>query len=519
MARFTRTNTPLFEPVVALLLGILAGSLPDRPGDFRLAAGLFTALLAAVILLKFIGFPRIGSWRRIGMWIGFYSLGIVLILLHRPDPTAVETLHGSRGEWMARVESLPELRGKWHRAEATLLCYRENPTASWTPLGFPRIRLYASRSDTTGPQLRTGDLLRFRGRLYATSDTVAYDRYMLRTRSLVGRCFAYRVTLLERDPTWQTRIELFRRELGERLRRGSTDSTGSTTALLQALTLGQTSGLDPDLRTRYARTGLAHLLAVSGLHVGIIFVLLNLLFGWIRLFRNGCVLSGALVIAALCGYALLTGLSPSVVRAVVMFSLLQIGLMLSRSTNSLNTLCAAALLLLLWNPYLLYHIGFQLSFAATASIITLYPPLARRWMPRRLIPRWLWSLTLVSLTAQLGVFPLILYHFGQIQPGGLLLNPVVWFTVPTLIVGSVVYLASGWSWLAAAIHAVAGWQNRLVERCASAPWIAWDGIEISVWSCIALYLPVWALMWWLNRSDGSRPLPYSSDFATARRDA
>ena len=71
MARFTRTNTPLFEPVVALLLGILAGSLPDRPDDFRLAAGLFGLLLAIVIGLKYTLFPRIGSWRRIGMRIGF----------------------------------------------------------------------------------------------------------------------------------------------------------------------------------------------------------------------------------------------------------------------------------------------------------------------------------------------------------------------------------------------------------------------------------------------------------------
>ncbi len=518
MARFTRTDTPLLEPVLVLLLGILVGSQPERPGDFRLAAGLFGLLLAIVIGLKYTLFSRIGNWRRIGMWIGFYALGIVLVLLHRPDPTPVQALHGSRGEWMARIESSPEHRGRWYRSEATLFCYADSLSGDWIPLGDPRIRLYISVSDPIGEPPRIGDLLRFRGRLYASSDTVAYDRYMLRTRSLVGRCFAYRTTLLDHAPTWRGRIESFRQRLGERLNTGSTDSTGGTTALLQALTLGRTSGLDPELRARYARTGLAHLLSVSGLHVGIIFLILNLLFGWIRLFRNGCVASGLLVIAALFGYALLTGLSPSVVRAVVMFSLLQIGLMLSRSTNSLNTLCAAALVLLLWNPYLLYHIGFQLSFAATAAIVTLYPPLARRWMPRWPVLRWLWSLTLVGLTAQLGVFPLILYHFGQIQPGGLLLNPIVWFTVPTLIVGSVVYLASGWSWLAVFLHTVAGWQNRLVEQWAAAPWIAWEELEISVWSCIALYLPVIVLIRWLNRSDGQR-LPYSSDFEAARRDA
>lgn len=144
MARFTRTDTPLLEPVLVLLLGILVGSLPERPDDFRLAAGLFGLLLAIVIGLKYILFPRIGSWRRIGMWIGFYALGIVLVLLHRPDPTPVQALHGSRGEWMARIESSPEHRGRWYRSEATLFCYADRLSGDWIPLGDPRIRLYIS---------------------------------------------------------------------------------------------------------------------------------------------------------------------------------------------------------------------------------------------------------------------------------------------------------------------------------------------------------------------------------------
>lgn len=518
MARFTRTNTPLLEPVMALSAGILAYSLPDRIDDFRWATALFILGLAAAAGLKLSCFPRLGSWRRIGMWGVFYSLGVLLAWLQQPDLAVVQRHHGIRQEFMARIENVPQARGRWYRAEATLFCCADSLSDSWQPLGRPRVQCYTLRDDRNRPP-RIGDILRFRGQLYA-ADSTDYDRYMRRTRGIVGRCFAGRTTLLEHAPTWRTRIEQFRQRLGERLQPDTTlgsDSADAAAAVMQALTLGDSSGINRELRDRYARTGVAHLLAVSGLHVGIIFLILNLLFGWMRLFRKGRVLSGIGIVGALCLYAVLTGLSPSVIRAVVMFSLLQIGLMLSRSTNSLNTWCAAALLLLLGNPYLLYHIGFQLSFAATAAIITLYPPVARRWMPRTAALRWLWSLTWVGLAAQLGTFPLVLYHFGQIQWGGIVLNPILWFTVPAIIIGSLASLVNPWPWLIAVTRSVAGWQNRLVERWADFGWAAATDLEISV--CLLLYLPVIALVFFLNRTSQSRRDAYSLFADASRREA
>ena len=272
--------------------------------------------------------------------------------------------------------------------------------------------------------------------------------------------------------------------------------------------MGDQSDITPELRDSYSRTGVAHLLSVSGLHVGIVFLILNLMFGWIRLFRHGTVALGIVVILCLVCYAALTGLSPSVIRAVTMFSLLQIGLMLSRYTNSLNTLCAAALLLLIWNPYNLYHIGFQLSFAAMVGIITLYQPIARLWMPRHVLLRWLWSLSLVGITAQIGTFPLVMYHFGQLQLAGLLLNPLIWFTVPVIIGGSLLYLAGGWEWVLALTRTVAEWQNSAITWMAGHSWVAVTGIRLEAWLCAAMYLVILILIVWVNRRSSLKTRSY-----------
>ena len=184
--------------------------------------------------------------------------------------------------------------------------------------------------------------------------------------------------------------------------------------------------------------------------------------------------------------------------------------MLSRYTNSFNTLCAAALLILLWNPYYIYHIGFQLSFAAMVGIITLYQPLARFRMPRHTLLRWLWSLTLVGITAQVGTFPLVMYHFGQLQLAGLLLNPLIWFTVPAIIGGSLLYLVSHWEWVFALTRTVTDWQNAVITRMGSHDWVAVTGSRLSGWACAAIYLAIIALIVWINRRSALRTRSYFS---------
>ena len=508
MARFNRYNTPLLEPVVAWCIGIVAYALPDGSlTPYLLPILVFTAGMGIFILLWRLFFRRLTSWPRMAVWSLFFWGGCLTAALQRTDSAPILHHHSERLTFLGRVESIPYTQGRWTRCMATAFCYEDSVSRNWISLPEQTIRLYADTATHTA--LRIGDVIRFRGRIYA-ADSSGYDLYMRRTRGITARCFAWRVERIGTDTILTTRIEQLRARLGAQLQTDTTRSATAAASIMQALAIGNQSYIDPNLRESYSRTGVAHLLSVSGLHVGIVFLILNLLFGWMRLLRRGYIALGILVIGCLVGYAALTGLSPSVIRAVVMFSLLQIGLMLSRYTNSLNTLCAAALLLLVWNPYNLYHIGFQLSFAAMVGIITLYQPIARRWMPQQRILRWLWSLTLVGITAQIGTFPLVMYHFGQLQLAGLLLNPVIWFTVPVIIGGSLLYLVSHWAWVMEVTRTVTEWQNSVIQWMGSHSWVAVTEINLPVWGCAALYSVILGVIIWINRHQG-RPMSYLSD--------
>ncbi|MDF9799055.1 competence protein ComEC [Catalinimonas alkaloidigena] len=181
-----------------------------------------------------------------------------------------------------------------------------------------------------------------------------------------------------------------------------------------ALVLGIKTGLDDEIRNAYAAAGAMHVLAVSGLHVGIIYLVLSFLLRPLeRGGRWGVVLKTILCLLALWGYALLTGLSPSVMRAATMFSFIIVAEASRRQTNIYNTIAASAFFLLLYDPFLIMSVGFQLSYLAVLGIVYLQPKIYQWFTPNNKWLDWLWGLTAVSIAAQLATFPLGLYYFQQ----------------------------------------------------------------------------------------------------------
>jgi len=147
-------------------------------------------------------------------------------------------------------------------------------------------------------------------------------------------------------------------------------------AVGSALILGHKDELEQDILKTYASAGAMHVLAVSGLHVGIIFLMLNYVFkGLENIKKYGRLFKAILLIVALWIYAFITGLSPSVLRAATMFSFIVIGQSTYRSTNIYNTLSASAFLLILINPFIITQVGFQLSYLAVIGIVYLQPRL------------------------------------------------------------------------------------------------------------------------------------------------
>jgi len=214
-------------------------------------------------------------------------------------------------------------------------------------------------------------------------------------------------------------------------------------AVAKALILGKKEDLDNDTKEIYATTGAMHVLAVSGLHVGIIYLVLLALLRQKRSQITKPVLVAFIVIPALWAYAFLTGLSPSVLRAVTMFSFLALAQVINRRSASLNTLAISAFLLLLVDPYMIMAVGFQLSYVAVAGIIFLYPVFEKWLNPENKILRFAWQITALSLAAQLATAPLSAFYFHRFPTYFIFSNLLVIPAATAIVWGGLVLLALG----------------------------------------------------------------------------
>lgn len=178
-----------------------------------------------------------------------------------------------------------------------------------------------------------------------------------------------------------------------------------------ALLLGSRKDLDRESLETYANTGTLHILSVSGLHVGILFLALSILFTPFERYKRGKYVKMTLILCVIWFYAFLTGLAPPIIRASVMISFFIAGAAFDKPLNTLNSLAASAFLILLFDPYALFDVGFQLSYLAVAGIITLHPLIYRLIPMENYLADKAWSLAAVSIAAQLTSLPLLLYYF------------------------------------------------------------------------------------------------------------
>lgn len=199
-------------------------------------------------------------------------------------------------------------------------------------------------------------------------------------------------------------------------------------AIAAALLVGQSEDLDPELNQHYAATGTLHVLSVSGLHTGLLYWIILMLSKPLKKVRGGNVMISGLTIVLLWSYAMITGLSPSVLRAVVMFTLMTVASPFGLRSNMYNTLAGSAFLLLLFDPWLITRIGFQLSYLAVLGIVWLHPLILRLWEPNSRIVFSGWNLTSVSIAAQLTTMPVSLLNFQQLPawfiPANLIIIPL-----------------------------------------------------------------------------------------------
>jgi len=216
-----------------------------------------------------------------------------------------------------------------------------------------------------------------------------------------------------------------------------------SSALLKTLLLGKRTDLDNEVYQHYVDAGAVYILAISGLHVGIITAILLLLLqkmpnlGFYRPLRYFILLAG------LWAFAFIAGASPSVLRATVMFSFVGLSTLMRRKQGRFDALMLSMLFLLLINPYYLYDVGFQLSYVAVFSIMKFYPVMRKWWQPENKYLQWIWSLFLVGLSAQIVVLPISLYYFHQFPILFFVSNLVVVPLLQPILIGSIIALCLG----------------------------------------------------------------------------
>jgi competence protein ComEC len=218
-------------------------------------------------------------------------------------------------------------------------------------------------------------------------------------------------------------------------------------AIAKALTLGIKDELDNELRNAYAAAGAMHVLAVSGLHVGIIFLIISTILKKWRNRKRGRIFFAVISISVLWAYAFITGLSPSVQRAAMMFSFIILAQAMKRQTNIYNTLAASAFVLLCFNPFLLFSVGFQLSYLAVLGIVFFQPKFYGLLQFKFVLWDKIWAITCVSMAAQLATAPLGLLYFHQ-YPTYFFLSNLVVIPAAFFILNSSLFLLiiSFWEW-------------------------------------------------------------------------
>lgn len=443
--------------------------------------------------------------------LGFLGLGQWAMQLHQGGSLAelVQLHPGAIEAWTGRVLQPGQLSAsgrEWTIVEAT----RIRVSGQWEEASS---RVRVSRDTIGGQIFQTGDVLAFQSDLKLVPDhekrTGPPYNANLRRKGLFLKTFVaadqsvqvlkhsgpYHPYTIAASLASRTTATLHR-YLGN----------GQEAALAAALTVGDKQDIDGETRQAYATSGTLHILAVSGMHVGLLYELF-LVIGlmqplWVQGSRRRNI--SLIVIVLLWVFAFVTGLQASIVRAVIMFCLVEWGRLQGRYGRPMDMLALAALLMLAIDPFQLYDLGFQLSFAAMAGIFLLYRPLVGLLNLKHIVPKYIWQATCLTLAAQVGTTPLALYHFHQFPTYFLPVNvPGVWLSGLALYGCLVVLGLSWWPWAASClawpVKGLLWLTNALMHWVAALPYALVEDLYPGGIMCLWMGIAVLMVLLWVAK--------------------
>ncbi len=262
-------------------------------------------------------------------------------------------------------------------------------------------------------------------------------------------------------------------------------------ALASTLILGYRAELNKELINAYSKTGTMHVLSVSGMHVGIVFLVLTEVLKPMDKNKRLRLIRAFLIVSVIWFYALLTGFSSPVCRAAVMLSFFVFGKALNKNQNTYNLIAISAFFLLLYNPYYLADAGFQLSYLAVVGLVYFHPKIYQAFFIRNRILDQIWSYSALSIAAQLATFPISLYYFHQFPVYFLISNLLIVLPVAIIMYAGIVFLFIPFIFIVQYLGMFLNWlinfSNSLIYHIENLPFASWGGIWISSSQFILLY--------------------------------
>jgi competence protein ComEC len=489
-------------PFLRLFIPFVAGIVIGMNLTITFSAGLWILTLIIPFLFVFHYFQLRTlpfNMRHIqGVFAGFIAvclgLGITGLHNHRTEPSHFENHTGLSGFYKVRIEDVPSYKTNTVRLQIRILsAISQNRELKCDG----RVMAYF-QEDSNSLKLRYGDQLIAPLKLIPVEppmnpNSFDYQKYL----SYQG---IYHRTYIHSSEWILTKraqgFNIYR--LGTSLQEKFINlfkihkPNPNELSVASALVLGSTNDIDPELINAYKTTGTFHILSVSGMHVGVIYLVLSALLTGLKRKTIPRLIRGLILFTLVWFYALITGLSPAVLRAAVMMSFIIAGECFEREPNTINSLTASAFILLIIDPFLLMNIGFQLSYLSVVGIVLIHPLINNKWKPKYKIVQSIWGLTTVSIAAQLAASPISILHFHQFPSYFIISN---YFAIPlsslAIYAGMLTLITSPFIWLTHYLAILFFGSVALLNNCIlffdHLPYSSITSIQISVLETIAIY--------------------------------
>lgn len=499
---------PFLRLIIPFLLGIITAIYIECRSDWWSFAVcfVFALVLLETFVSKVSGIFRYRWLAGLLFHLLFFLLGIFLVKINHQRFYSNHFSHFPAEAYCGEISDPPVEKKRSHKVVLQVQQVKVN--GKWKPV-TGKLLVYIQQSDQYQP--RPGDVLLFKSQvqdIQSAKNPGQFDyRQYLYYHNIYQQTYlkAQDMLLVKREGN---ALKNFAYDLRQRLIASFEKSglKGNELAVASALLFGVTDQLDPGLIRAYAGTGALHVLSVSGLHVGIIYGFLQLALSFLYARKNGRLFAGLIILLFIWFYAMLTGLTPSVLRSSTMFTFIVIGQALHRQSSVFNSIAASAFVLLCYDPFLVMEVGFQLSYLAVTGIVVLHPIIFNQLLVKNKWLKQVWSITAVSIAAQMATLPLGLLYFHQFPNyfifSNLLIIPLSGLILYVGIVASFLY---AWPWAQKLFVQVTEFlivfMNKAVIFIEQLPYALVEGISITIAESCLLYSMLLLWLAWYKTSE------------------